>query len=204
MDTNSAGSLPGFRRRWLLPLIVAVAVIVAVGTLLTIRLQFTSGEDAAATMPTTAGRAVARGYACGGDRSDPDLGNMCERQVRDYARRSELTTQQQAEITGATARLQSWFPQLPQQLKCDVGTGRCQVQFDPIDETYVAAARSAVARAGYPNAVMRLARPDDPAPTGSLVYGIPVGSGCTVGYLNSGGATYHVVGPLPEGTCLTP
>jgi hypothetical protein len=68
----------------------------------------------------------------------------------------------------------------------------------------VDAVRRALAYVGYPDAVVRLARPDDPAPAGGIVYAVPVRDACIVGYLAtlkgpySGGAA----GRYPDGTCL--
>ncbi|KAA9166139.1 hypothetical protein FPZ12_004145 [Amycolatopsis acidicola] len=55
-----------------------------------------------------------------------------------------------------------------------------------------------------PDSVVRIARADDPAPQGSLVYGASVGDGCVVGYRKGGGGTQSAAGRLPDGGGLTP
>jgi hypothetical protein len=60
--------------------------------------------------------------------------------------------------------------------------------------------------AGFGDVVVRIARPHDPAPTGSLLYAVAVGAGtCVVGHvadLPGGSGTGFVAGALPDGTCI--
>jgi hypothetical protein len=50
-----------------------------------------------------------------------------------------------------------------------------------------------------------VAGPDDPAPEGAVVYGIALRGACLIGYLPSDRLPHdtRVVGPLPDGRCLS-
>jgi hypothetical protein len=58
--------------------------------------------------------------------------------------------------------------------------------------------------AGYPTAVVRPARGVDPAPAGSVVYAVPVGPGCVIGYRDGEAGGSIPAGTLPGGSCLLP
>ena len=61
----------------------------------------------------------------------------------------------------------------------------------------------ALQRLGYVDAIVRVATPDDPAPDGALVYAIPFGDTCTIGYVEFARPGHEeVLGLLPEGRCL--
>jgi hypothetical protein len=70
-------------------------------------------------------------------------------------------------------------------------------------------ARASLARVGFPDAVVRIARPDDPAPAGSLLYAVRVESACVVGHIEgiprgypSPDGRQDVLGLLPGGRCV--
>jgi hypothetical protein len=58
--------------------------------------------------------------------------------------------------------------------------------------------------AGWPRAVVRIARSDDPAPRGSLIFAVPAGPVCVLGHLRSRWLvdSSMVVGTLADGSCL--
>ncbi len=56
---------------------------------------------------------------------------------------------------------------------------------------------------GYPRAYARTAGGDDPAPAGSVLYGVRVGSACVLGHVGADGSDNTVLGALPDGTCLS-
>ncbi|MCW6004941.1 hypothetical protein K1W54_10145 [Micromonospora sp. CPCC 205371] len=58
--------------------------------------------------------------------------------------------------------------------------------------------------AGYGGAVVRKARDSDPAPRGSIVYGVPAGPACVIGYVAADAAANIPAGTLPNRTCLLP
>lgn len=67
------------------------------------------------------------------------------------------------------------------------------------------AIRLALERAGFPGATVRVAREDDPAPHGTIVFGVPIAEACLVGYeaVPGGGGGYSLQGKLPDGRCLS-
>ncbi|MEH1125714.1 hypothetical protein [Micromonospora sp. CPCC 206061] len=58
--------------------------------------------------------------------------------------------------------------------------------------------------AGYSGAVVRKARENDPAPPGSIAYGVPAGAACVIGYRTPDASANIPAGPLPTQTCLLP
>jgi hypothetical protein len=66
-------------------------------------------------------------------------------------------------------------------------------------------ARRLLARTGASDTTARLARPDDPAPAGTLLYAARVGDTCIIGYVGaipSNGGPIRFGGLLPDGKCL--
>jgi hypothetical protein len=62
--------------------------------------------------------------------------------------------------------------------------------------------RQALTGAGYRDALVRVARPDDPAPRGSVLVAVPAGAACVVIHHN-GYPHRTVAGRLPDGSCLS-
>ncbi len=62
----------------------------------------------------------------------------------------------------------------------------------------------ALVAAGYAGTIARVARPDDPAPAGAVLYAVPVETACLLAYLlpSDGYGEVRVEGRLPDGTCL--
>jgi hypothetical protein len=58
--------------------------------------------------------------------------------------------------------------------------------------------------AGYSGTVVRKARESDPGPPGSIVYGVPAGPACVIGYRAPGASGEIPAGTLPNRTCLLP
>lgn len=110
----------------------------------------------------------------------------CSRYVKDVARRTP--------ITGSPSALSSAKA---------IDVAMLGVRPSP-GQAYVDAVRGALA--AYPGAVVRAARPDDPAPVGTVIFAVPVGADCVLGFLRAGsngvGVGPGVVGHLPDGTCL--
>jgi hypothetical protein len=134
-----------------------------------------------------------------------DPATACDREAKDRARRMSLTAGQRARAEHADDTVRSALLSLPTRERpgtCD--TVACTIVHPPFDDTDVAAARAALAKAGFAGATVRLARPTDPGPTDSLIFAVPVaGPACVLGYQTpSSGGTQYVVGPLPDNTCL--
>jgi hypothetical protein len=59
----------------------------------------------------------------------------------------------------------------------------------------------ALRQADFKDVIVRIAQDTDPAPAGSVLYSVPVGNACLVGYVSQQ-TRARVVGQLPGGTCL--
>jgi hypothetical protein len=224
---TSPPSRPATRRE-----LVALATIVAL-TLLgggaAVVIRHLGGAPAASPSRP---RASARYYVCidvvapqGGVADD----GYCRRRVADLARRSDLTTEQRTRLAGDARRAGQavLLPGLCAETLGDNLTGRalpgcaagqlpgCADLPPPAahprsDDRLVPADADAVrvslAEAGFPGAVARIARPEDPAPVGSLLFGVRIAEACFTGYLESlrGGGSYDLQGRLPGNHCLAP
>jgi hypothetical protein len=123
----------------------------------------------------------------------------CRRIVADLHRRRALTD---AEHDGMLSTMESVTGALHRRTRseCQPDAGPCALTVLPADVTEV---RGQLAGAGYPDAVVRPYRPDDPAPADSVVYAVRAGDVCLVGYLPSNRTgQLRAVGPYPDGTCL--
>ncbi|KJK40110.1 hypothetical protein UK23_40570 [Lentzea aerocolonigenes] len=76
----------------------------------------------------------------------------------------------------------------------------------PPTSTEAEATHQSLIREGFPDSAVRIARSDDPAPAGSLLYAVQVGAEtCIVGHvieLPGGGGGGFIGGLLPGGRCL--
>jgi len=61
--------------------------------------------------------------------------------------------------------------------------------------------RLALIELGFPDAVVRIAAPADPAPPHTVIYAVHVGPGCLLGFVGSVSVTW-LAGPLLTGACL--
>ncbi|WP_433218392.1 DUF6993 domain-containing protein [Dactylosporangium sp. CS-047395] len=141
----------------------------------------------------------------------------CDRFVDDIARRDELTQEQRdaLEPDAKRAREAARNPALCRDLarglenrqfaQCagvssgsDRGAGRAPTPAD------AEAIRLALEQAGFPGAVVRVARDNDPAPHGTILFAVPIGDACLLGYqaAGSGGGGFTLQGHLPGGRCL--
>ncbi|MEV0155966.1 hypothetical protein AB0H57_19790 [Micromonospora sp. NPDC050686] len=64
--------------------------------------------------------------------------------------------------------------------------------------------RGSLRNAGLPEVTVRPAGPEDPAPRDAVIFAVPVGVACLLGYVHPRrkGDETRVVGELPEGGCL--
>jgi hypothetical protein len=67
-------------------------------------------------------------------------------------------------------------------------------------------ARRSLAAAGFDDVTVRMARPDDPAPAGSVIYAVAVGPACVLLDQTEPGppGDEQIVGKRPDGNCLAP
>jgi hypothetical protein len=85
---------------------------------------------------------------------------------------------------------------------CNPPQDRARLTFPaPLDLVRMA---DALRAAGFTNVAVRLARPDDPVPAGTIVYAAGVGPACIVGwvYADRGQAGSTVEGQRSDGFCL--
>jgi hypothetical protein len=145
-----------------------------------------------------------RGFGCA-YAGDDDRG-YCAKAAKEWARRTQVTQGRMDAVLpnsgkeiDLAASYKAW---------CGSPTART---CDPSDKPHppttadVETARSALVRLGYPGIVVRIARPDDPAPAGALIYAARVGPVCVVGHRETvpGGPGQHtVMGLLPGDRCL--
>lgn len=139
----------------------------------------------------------------------------CARLARDAVRRPQLSGAQRAageqvatHVRAALAATWLSSGQAGCPLPTAVGHEPEPCRYAPAAPTGddVDRARRALAAAGFSGATVRLAGADDPAPAGALLYAVPAGDVCVLGYeQDSNGPGYGsplVVGPLPDGECL--
>ncbi|MFL6074367.1 MAG: hypothetical protein ACJ73S_13315 [Mycobacteriales bacterium] len=152
--------------------------------------------------PSSSQGAAAAFLCMATEEDDPTA--TCERQAKDYARRKPLTAAQRARAEPASRAAEQALLTIPDHDQTSCDTTVCTLVNAPVSDTDVTATRTALANAGFPTAVVRLARPADPAAPHSLLFAIPLNrTACLVGYQTSTtGGTHNIVGPLPDNTCL--
>jgi hypothetical protein len=86
--------------------------------------------------------------------------------------------------------------------ECPSPGGPCRLVVLPVSLDEV---RAGLAAASLSDVVVRMADSDDPAPVGSVLYAVPAGPVCVIGYLqqDSTDTAVDVRGRLPGGTCLS-
>jgi hypothetical protein len=137
--------------------------------------------------------------------------DYCDRYFRDVARRSELTQPERDALAADQERAEQalrrpgWCVTPPPPLVADCARRGLTNLAEPHHPgpADVQVVRQALDEAGFTTAVVRLARPNDPAMNGSIFFVIPLGEACFVGYMNSlaGGGGHSLVGRLPNGHC---
>jgi hypothetical protein len=124
----------------------------------------------------------------------------CARIAADRSQRRQLS---QAERDGSQKAVRSLTAALVRQTRsdCRSAPGLCVNVILPADVSQV---RQQLTGAGYPDPVVRVAQPTDPAPAGSVIYAVAYGSLCLVGYLpEDSTGQLEAVGALPDGRCLS-
>ncbi len=77
---------------------------------------------------------------------------------------------------------------------------------EPPDAIDAAAVARSITESGFAGAVVRVARADDPAPHGAIIYALPLEDVCLLGHLETlrGGGGTALLGKRADGTCLGP
>lgn len=188
------------------PVLAAVAVI-AVGVTIAV-LSGRSDTGSASTVVSTSTSAP-RYYACISVNNYGD--DSCLRQAKDFAKRTPLSADQRTQGEAAAREVEravgaASLHEHETNVTCPTGGGPCSIPMPtaarPGDVDLV---RTALDQAGMTGAVVRIAGTDDPAPRGSLMYAVPAGPACVLGYTLGlrGGGSHSVAGRLSDGTCLS-
>jgi hypothetical protein len=193
--------------------VFAVAIAVLGATAYALRALGTGSSPGGQTTPTPSPRYFA--FMCPATRPGAPRVD-CARLAREASRRTPLTGVQreageQVAIRIRVALTTAWLS--PGQILCvpPTAVGRtpepCRYAPAAPTATDVDQARRGLAAAGFTDATVRLARADDPAPPGAMLYAVPAGHACVLGYEADRNereyGSYMVVGRLPSGECFT-
>jgi hypothetical protein len=193
--------------RWAVPGLVFAAVLVTAGAAILVLRGFG---------PIGSSGGSPKLYSCFmGEVGEPEQAEeakeYCDRYGRDLSRRRDLTQAQRDALADDQKRAEqalSWpgwclRPAPPQVAECDRRGLTNRVESDHPGPADVEVVRKALDEAGFTTAVVRLARPDDPAVHGSIFFAIPLGDACFVGYMKTAqrGGSRNLVGRLPNGQC---
>jgi len=138
-------------------------------------------------------------------RSEQTPHDHCERVAANIARRTPLSPEQRAVAERAYNAVQRAVSHdtrcsPPSADACLAPTKQAPKSAD-VDHR-----RESLEKAGFADSAVRIARADDPAPQGSLLYAVPVANGaCVVGYIKAlpgGGGGGFLGGLLHNGRCL--
>ncbi|RZU48479.1 hypothetical protein EV385_0195 [Krasilnikovia cinnamomea] len=211
--SENPGKKPHTRRIWLvmfLAFLAACASAAGVPWLISMRSPSAPVENSVTADGT---RTNAQDHGSASERravvcAAPPAGRMdnghCARISADLIRRTGLTPRQQqvaAQLAPAVDRAASSSRE--SRTECDSATAVCRRVASAAE---VGEVRRSLAAAGFTDAVVRTARPDDPAPAGAVVYAVGSGPACVLGYLSpnsTGVGSTQIGGRLPDGTCLT-
>jgi hypothetical protein len=157
--------------------------------------------------------------------------DSCLRQARDHERRAELSPADQREVIAALPDVEAAIRRLLAPLPCQparpcsgvllpsaaprpgappnggaaAGAPRALPQRPPMPTAATAdQVRRALLNARYADVTVRLARPDDPAPPGSLLWSVRIGPGCLIGVDGPWSNGVRAESALPGGHCLDP
>jgi hypothetical protein len=123
---------------------------------------------------------------------------LCYRQDKDAADRKPLPARTTMDSTASKV----WRSM--NKAVCDPEVGFCMGRPPATDED-VALVRQVLRDEGFPNAIVRLARPEDPAPAGAIMYAVALPGGiCIVSDVEPGNGPLprDISGTLPDGQCL--
>ena len=223
VETTGAG---GRRSRWLIAGAAGVVLLALTGVTALLVGHLGQTTPTAGPGPSARPSRSTRMYSCiqlanpGMARDD----GYCGRMVDDTMRRTELTEADRTRLAADLRKLQQAMsfasmcsdsiPGMPPSARmpqCDGvprlgprdGSGSSgDRQPDSMDARAV---RLSFDRAGFPGSTVRIAAGNDPAPRGSIVFGVPVSDACFVGFVYSlrGGGSSNLSGRLPDGGCLS-
>ncbi|MFY1696385.1 hypothetical protein [Solwaraspora sp. WMMA2101] len=125
--------------------------------------------------------------------------DYCDRIAEDLGRRTPVTDD---ERVAAQPRRQALLDGLVREFGADCPG---PLEHCRLPATTPEAVRQALIAAGFNDPAVRPARYTDPAPAGTILYAVPVGRACLVGYVQSETAAPPlIVGRLSDDACLSP
>ncbi|MEU4217979.1 hypothetical protein [Actinoplanes sp. NPDC026623] len=209
IDTGRVDGATSSSPRRRLVAAVAIGLLTAGAVTVPIVASHGSDEDAAApptrspTPSSTAGAVAGspgnQGIMCVESMVNPH----CDRYIADLARRVPVPAIRRTDADKLRGRIDSIIPP-GREGPCeyiDESGDACSVEILPPTAGQV---RAALEKAGYSTAVIRTARPDDPAPAGSLLLAVPAGAECVLLFADGEGSQSWTAGQLPDSTCLSP
>ncbi|MEH1124324.1 hypothetical protein [Micromonospora sp. CPCC 206061] len=171
--------------------LVAALFVIASGVAVIVPLV--RGAASAGDPEITATEAV-QGYAC----AQVSWEDHCDRISADMARREPVSPSDWRAAQPLVADLN----QALVGATCQRSQGLCAVEGA---QSTAETVRRAIVGAGFLGPVVRDARITDPAPRGAIMFAVPVGGACLLGYVTSPwSATVLVVGPLRDAGCAYP
>jgi hypothetical protein len=187
------------RRQLTLPAVFG-AVIAVLGAVAIVLRAMAALPSHGATAPSASPYRIA--IACAG------TGDACERMAADIARRARLSDQERAAGDAVATTVRRALPPLSISGHVDrcatTPGGPCRWVGDPPTAADVDQVRAALLAAGFREVTVRLARHDDVAPAGALLYAVTAGPACVVGWEQGPTGSAFVAGQLPAGGCLPP
>ncbi|MCO8276000.1 hypothetical protein M1L60_36025 [Actinoplanes sp. TRM 88003] len=181
------------RRRRVIGVIVAASVLAGAGVL-----SWVEGRSA----PDKGVGYICMGPVSGTPEEEAAARALCDRQARDEASRTTLPID--AARDPAVAEI--WRTLQEAVCRPDGGDFICMSMAGrPATEADAEMVRKVLRGQGRPEAIVRTARPDDPAPVGAIVVAVPLRAGvCLVGYVEMGRGVMAspVSGLRPDGRCL--
>jgi hypothetical protein len=209
IDTGRVDGAPSSSLRRRLVAVAAVGLLAAGVVTVTMVASHGSGRYAAVSSTesgsaTPTAEAVAampegQGAMCIESMSNPH----CGRFLADLARRAPVPANRRGDAEQLRERIDSVMPpgrEGPCEYLDDSGDACSMETFPPT----AGQVRAALKKAGYATVVIRTARPDDPAPAGSLLVAVPAGAECVLLFADGDGSQSWTTGQLPGGTCLSP
>jgi len=126
--------------------------------------------------------------------------DYCDRIAEDLGRRTPVTDD---ERVAAQPRRQALLDDFVREFGADCPG---PLEHCRLPATTPEAVRQALIAAGFNDPAVRPARYTDPAPAGTILYAVPVGRACLVGYVQSETAAPPplIVGRLSDDACLSP
>jgi hypothetical protein len=181
--------------------VVVGAVLITVGAVIGVG-RWVADEPEAADSGAQSGP---RKFGCVYEDREPDP-DFCRREGADFARRAPVSDEQRqraksmVEMVVRAASSGGWCMG-----PITVACLQQKPSSHPPRPEDVDAARLWLARTGASDTTARLARRDDPAPVGSLLYTARVGDACIMGHVKviPGSGSHLVAGLLPDGSCLS-